>query len=609
MSKDILVLGFAILALGISAAGTMPNYDSPERIALAENYGQWYDCPVRTLEFTVPPYWTLEELNEKIDWLEHLVADARLIEHTSYRDSCLMVPKNTGIAHVPISQLSIREDAPEKTFKGVDISLEKALEVYRRQRDDMANRGYSNTTDYIADNFDPNLYRARTEVIRWMLDCPVLSPEERNYWVELGNCQGRERPAEPEAWTGYSTWWDGWSNNDWHYDMNWTRWNGSYEYYVQPATGDVVRIYNYYSGGASPTFCRITNGNTNYLYRMYVHYQSGARTLELTNNRWLYVGRAGEPNYEYEMWVEGGSTFRQQSGYLRLYNGNTSTGTGEHGSTNTGCCLTVDGTFDLNGGTCYIDDDLIIHGTVDQDGGTIYTGYDSHDGAVWVSGSSGLYARYYMAGSSRLDVERYIFTSGYNSSPWGYGLGTGRFQASGGSVRLTNGSASTGRVYVYDGGSSHSFFNDVYVDGNTYIDATSGNYMYINGSLYPSGGSLYPVDRIRFSSRMADADVTDDAYPAESVRNETTSGVSENARVDEFYVNAGQTSEKASFEIGIPEPSEVRIGLYDCTGRRISSRRVSAGYGVFQTLSIFRLCPAECIYIESMPAASTRAAG
>jgi len=466
----------------IEQQGPEIGYDSPERIARITNPVQWYHCPHEVLEFTVPPRWDMRTLNNKIEWLEKLVDNPELLSTKEYKDSCLLVPLNTGIGHTPLEVLSISVSNGEKRkiFKnGVDITIEEAVQVYKTQRERMHAEGFANTNDFIIAHYDSNLYRAKPEVIEWMLDCPMLGPEERIYWEALrsGDTLTIMSTLETMAWTGFRAYWDGTDTDDWHTNSNWTRYDGVDEYYVVPVTSDIVDILNLYTGGSSIFYCKISNGNTPYLYRLYIYDFDGSRTLELTNSRNVYIGQAGDPNYEEEMYIAGGSIYKQSSGNLYMSNSNTTTGVGMYGTADIGCCLVVDGTLQMYGGNMYIDDDLIVHGDVSHTAGTIQTGYNSTDGALYISGSAGLTPTYTHTGGT-IQIHRKMYTSGGYGA---YGTGTGYYRGSGtAKVEMDWNDNNDGWIYIYDGSDGHSYFYDLEIDGNTALTCGSGRELDIN---------------------------------------------------------------------------------------------------------------------------------
>jgi len=585
MNKKLLILGLAILAFAVSIVADMPNYDTQESLRLIylnKENDPYYPKNKEQLQFTVPPGWTIDKLSTKIEWLERLLQNPSLIETEAYRDSTLPVPYNIGIFHEPMPRIPLdKKDIFKIENCKSEITIEKAVRIWTRQYNEMEEEGFRFTDNYIKKYFDEKLYfnppqipervyrrmapamRERYDYLRSLSEPPSNTLYRRN---------GTKDAMDFSGWWNY---WDGYSSNDWNYNYNWNTTDGWDWYYFVPGVGDLVIIDDY------PSYyqeCRVTSANTARVLQVMVYDYD---LLVIEDGYWLYIGNSGDENWEFILYMDVGSEIELNSGGIQINNYNTSTGVSSTGSANCGHCFTVDGTFDINGGTAYIDDDIIIHGTVDQDGGTIYTGYDSNDGACWVSGSSGLSARYYMSGSSYLYVERYLFTSGYNASPWNYGLGTGRFQASGGNVYLTNGGAGTGVVYVYDGGSSHSYFNNVYLRGTTEVRTTYGNYMYINGYLRPDGNSLYPISRIRFARSREGIDGDEvDLSNVDHREDDPTSIESDQMAEISFDVRVKQNLNKVYFSISSPVSVNGDIEIYDILGKKVYHRNTGLNFGM-----------------------------
>ena len=485
-------------------------YDNPARLRVLQLNDRNDPPPytsIEPLEFTVHPKWTIEQLENKIDWLERLIENPELLGTEDYhpRDSVIAVPTNVGLVHVCLGNIPFDEEHEKQIGRSrTGIRLDNVLRVYRIQFEDMQEMGYSNTSDFIRENYDEKLYwhvPELTERDRMTIHPAVREHRERllsmdgppddyldhspaNFFDE----SGRSRPSEVMGYNGWDFYWDGYSNNDWH---NWNNWllyyYGSwYEGYI-PNDDSYVNISQYGYGYIRD--CYVYNGNTPYVLQIQVYRNTGTAYLRIYNSRILYIGNAGDGNWEYTLHSGTNGRIRLESGQINIDNQTSTTSCNVPTATcEVGACFTVEGIFEMVGGNAYLDDDLIVHGTVNHTGGNIYCGYAnrSYDGALYISGVTN--AQYNHTGGN-IYVEKRLYTSGGYGS---YGNGNGYYRGSGSARVYTgyDGSArATGYVYVYGGTGRASYFNDFYVYGNTYL--YSHYYLDINRHFYILSGYTF----------------------------------------------------------------------------------------------------------------------
>ena len=484
-------------------------YDSPEHqrlMALNQENDPNIYTSIEPLEFTVRPKWTLEELENKIKWLERLIENPDLLGTEDYplRDSLIAVPCNIGLYHEPLEKIPFDKEHEKQIGKcKTGITLDKVIQVYRKQLKQMIKEGYDNTTDFVSDNYDEMLYwrplrlPERTvarmqpdaqEKYRWMNSLTEPPEEYLENFSQLRSSP-RERPSEASSWSYWYEYWDGYSNSDWNYYYNWNAYyvyGGSGTY--TPTSGDLVVIsddYGYYRE------CQVYNANTARVYQVLVYDYD---YLRIRSSRTLYIGNSGDSNWEYAMYCESGSRIYcgdSGNGYINMDNYTSSTSCNAPTSTcQIGYCFTVDGYFYMYSGNCYLDDDLIVHGYVYHYNGNIYTGYSSRstDGALYISGSST--ARYYHY-DGYLYVERNFYTSG------GYGsYGTGNVQYYG----YTNSDVYVGydgsstcnnsRIYVFDS-YSYFYYLRIYGTSNSYLYCSGGGKLDVNSHFYIRSGVTF----------------------------------------------------------------------------------------------------------------------
>jgi|GEM_PF-5763214 len=397
----------------------------------------------------------------------------------------------------------------------------------------------------------------------------------------------------------YLYWWP-LSGNDWNTAINWAYYSGGWRDAWVPTSNDHVK-FGFEDWGDAPCYVtgtancraisivdvgqlRITGGTLNISgvwsgeqISMVVYHNGDFRQTSGTMNL-----TATNTSLEHNLWVGIDPAYPSRIPTYNMVGGtvnqtNYNLGTGGY-SGDIGKCFVVDGTANISGGTINLDDDFILHGTINHSGGTINTGWDSNNGGVWVSGSSGNNARYYLSGTGEVNVERYMFTSGYNASPWNFGLGTGRFQATGGTVGLTRGGAASGKVFVYDGGDTHSFFNNVEVYGLTTVEATFGNYMWVNGTMYLTGGTLRPFSAVRFPGASSFGRIIDrtDIY---DTRPDGSTSIDEGAHASAFHAEVRQVMGGASIEVASPEYMRAELSVYDISGRVVYSKALELSPG------------------------------
>ena len=485
-------------------------YDSPEHMRLMalnqENDPNIYTS-IEPLEFTVRPKWTLDELENKIEWLERLIENPDLLGSEDYllRDSTIAVPCNVGLYHEPLEKIPFDKEHEKQIGKcKTGITLDMVVRVYRKQLKQMREEGYDNTTDFISENYDKMLYwrplrlpeRALArmqpdarEKYEWM-NSLTEPPEEYLEDIPIRGELPRERPSEASSWSGWYQWWDGYSNYDWNYYYNWNTYHYSYGWYgpYTPGTGDLCYISDDYGYSRD---CRVYNANTARVYQVLVYDYD---YLRVRSSRTLYIGNSGDGNWEYALYCESGSRIYcgdSGAGYINIDNYTSSTSCNAPSSTcQTGFCFTVDGYFYMHSGTCYLDDDLIVHGSVYHYNGYINIGYSSrsYDGALYISGSTS--ARYYHY-DGYLRVERNFYTSGGYGS---YGTGNGRYYGySGSDVYVGYDGSSTcnnSRIYVYD---SYSYFHylRIYGTSNSYLYCSGGGTLDVNSHFYIRSGVTF----------------------------------------------------------------------------------------------------------------------
>ncbi|MBN1755497.1 T9SS type A sorting domain-containing protein [bacterium] len=561
-------------------------YDSRERIELMSMNQENDPIPytsIEPLEFTVPPNLTIKELKEKIIWLERLLENPALLGTKDYpgRTSLIPVPCNIGLYHEPLEKVPfdrLHEKQIGKCKTG--ITLDRVLEVYKVQYQFMIEQGFESTGDYIRQYYDEMLYFRPPQVSESVYR--TMAPQAKELYDYLNNLeeppdeylsaspeQIYSRKVNAKSTTSFSGWyeyWDGYSTNYWYYYYNWNAYYYGSWYTYEPSTGDYVQISNY----------------TGYYRDCYVYYYNTARVLQVEvldsrylriyNSKWLYIGNSGDANWDYSLHCSASSRIRLETDGIELYNYNTATGTGTHGTPDIGSCFTVNGYFDMWGGTCYIDDDLIVHGYVSHTNGSIYTGYDSNNGALWVSGAS--YAQYNMS-NGNLYVERNMFTSGCTVSPWNYGYGNGYFRQTGGYLYMGyayGGRSDPGYLYDYDNGDNQSYIRYMYMNGNTYYDIAYHTYLRVTGWVRATTGAwLRPLgssgDRMQlYPMRVkTDSDI-------EECLGKTIDTPDNNNYPEGFEVSFKLNSAQGNFQFGLSVDADLDIRIYDLMGQQVYSQ-------------------------------------